>query len=105
MFANSHSAACNSLSFSPVNHLLLCSAGEDCKIKFYDIQEARIVKTINTDTPLTSLSFNGDGHTIAVGTILGPILIYDLRNSAQVKLTLNGHSDIGVKHLEFWKTS
>ena len=37
------------------------------------------MKTLETEAPLTSLSFNKDGYTIAVGTLYGTIQVYDLR--------------------------
>lgn len=66
-----HTAAACGVAFSPLNHLLLCSAGLDRRIRFYDTKEKSLVKDIETDEPLTSLSFNTDGFTIAVGTLAG----------------------------------
>ena len=48
-------------------------------MNFYDINERKVVKTINTDSPLTSLDFYNDGHTIVCGTLYGNINVYDLR--------------------------
>ncbi len=105
-FNQSHGSRVNALAFSGFNQSLMCSAGLDQNINFYDIYEKkqakkinffinllfwkiflikinvsficnlkiflkRIVKTINTDAPLTSLAFNNDGHTIVVGTLYG----------------------------------
>lgn len=43
-----HTLACTGVTFSPVNNLLLCSAGLDGKIQFYDIVEGKEVKKIQT---------------------------------------------------------
>lgn len=75
-----------------MNHLLLCSCGLDNFIYFYDIVEGKQVKKIPVGSPLSSISFCADGHTIGVGTQLtGQVIIYDLKDSKRVKIELNGH--------------
>ena len=87
-----HSQSCTSLAFSPVNNLLLCSAGRDERIHFFDIVECKEVKQINTNQALSSISFCSDGHTIAVGTEIGArVLIYDLKDAKKLKIELKGH--------------
>jgi protein NEDD1 len=76
-----HQTQCTDIAFSPVNHLLMCSAGLDGTIMFFDIMEGKNVKKINVQSPLSAISFCPDGHTIAVGTIKGKILVYDLKDS------------------------
>ena len=76
------------VAFSPFNHLLLSSCGSDGKVKFYDIQAPKIVKTIDIEKYLTTMSFCPDGHTIAVGTDKGEVIIYDLKDSKKVKMNL-----------------
>ncbi len=39
-----HSQECTGLAFSPVNNLLLCSAGKDGRIHFFDIVDCKEVK-------------------------------------------------------------
>ena len=39
-----HSKACTGIAFSPVNNLLMCSAGADERIHFFDIVECKEVK-------------------------------------------------------------
>jgi protein NEDD1 len=92
------------LSFSPVNQLLLCTSGLNNRIHFFDIQEGREVKKIDTGTPLSSLAFCGDGHTVAVGTISGRVLLYDLKDAKKIKLELKGHENKKIKCLQFSKT-
>ena len=48
--------------------MLLCSAGLDSRIYFYDIVEGKQVKKVEVGAPLSAISFCADGHTIGVGT-------------------------------------
>lgn len=48
------------------------------------------MKVIDVKSPLSSISFCPDGHTIAAGTIKGKILIYDLKDAGKVKGELKG---------------
>jgi len=66
-----HSKACYGVAFSPTNELLLCSAGLDKKIQFFDIAEKKNVKSISAHEPISCLSFFIDGVTIAAGTLSG----------------------------------
>mmetsp|Transcript_13812 Transcript_13812/g.9773 ORF Transcript_13812/g.9773 Transcript_13812/m.9773 type:complete len:176 (+) Transcript_13812:601-1128(+) len=92
-FTNGHKSSIRGLSFSPLNKLLMCSVGIDRHIVFYDVNEGIIVKRIETDTPLQSVAFCTDGHTLAAGANgKGSILLYDLRMStARPKAVLEGH--------------
>ena len=38
---NAHTNVCSGIAFSPVNNLLLCTAGLDAKIFFFDIVEGK----------------------------------------------------------------
>ena len=88
-----------------MNNLLLCSAGLDSRIYFYDIVEGKQVKKIEVGAPLASISFCADGHTIGVGTEQsGQVIIYDLKDSKRIKIELKGHSrSTRVKCLQFSK--
>ena len=89
---SAHSNICSGIAFSPVNNLLLCTAGLDSKIFFFDIVEGKQVKKIDVGTPLSTISFCPDGHTIGVGTQQsGQVVIYDLKDSKRVKIELKGH--------------
>jgi len=100
-FAKSHSVNCTSLAFSTVNHKLLCSAGFDQKVIFYDIPDKRIVNQFEHPAPLTSLSFHCDGHTVAAGTLYGTVIVLDLRNPSEPLMTLKGHGDNPINAIEF----
>jgi WD40 repeat protein len=90
---------CQGIAFSPVNQLLLCSAGFNNKIHFYDIQEGREVKTIDAKAPLTAIAFCSDGHTVAIGTVTGKILLFDLKDAKQPKMELKGHESKKIRCL------
>lgn len=70
---------------------------------------SRVVKTLVTDSPLTSVSFMEDGVTIAVGSSNGKIMIYDLRSSATNQATntsspifsFAAHSPNSINALQF----
>lgn len=93
---SSHSGTCTGIIFSPTNELLMCSAGLDAKIQFFDVMEKKNVKTIEALESVTSLSFQDDGITIAAGSPSGNIYIYNLRDS-NVKLILKGHEGYPIK--------
>ena len=97
---SSHSDVCTGIIFSPTNDLLLCSAGLDAKIQFFDIKEKRNVKTIEGEEPVSALSFFQDGITIAAGCPSGTIYVYNLKDS-NVKLILKGHEGHPIRYLEF----
>mmetsp|Transcript_36848 Transcript_36848/g.115372 ORF Transcript_36848/g.115372 Transcript_36848/m.115372 type:complete len:231 (+) Transcript_36848:175-867(+) len=61
------------LVFSPVNELLLCSAGLDRHLYFYDVQANKLVKSIVCDAPVTALDFMNDGFTVSAGTETGKV--------------------------------
>eukprot|EP00038_Savillea_parva_P026149 m.51789 g.51789 ORF g.51789 m.51789 type:complete len:526 (-) comp7333_c0_seq2:70-1647(-) len=92
-FESAHQAAATAVGFSPFNHLLLCTAGLDGFLVFYDIEANRIVKEIECPEPLTSMAFMHDGATVAAGTSSGKILVYDLRGSPTP--TAEAHAFVG----------
>lgn len=80
------------MAFSPVNELLLCSAGLDKLLLFYDVQANKLVKTMTCEAPLHSLDFMNDGFTVAAGTSTGKVLVYDLRTLGQGGTPTNSFS-------------
>lgn len=59
--------------------MLMGSAGLDKKVIFYDIfKNKKVVEDINLTEPCTSVSFNQDGYTIAIGSTEGKIFVLDL---------------------------
>ncbi|CAB4070296.1 NEDD1 [Lepeophtheirus salmonis] len=75
-----HASPASGITFSPVNEMLVLSAGLDKKCICYDTKEKKPVSTINTDYSLTCVDFQHDGFILALGTSRGRVLIYDLRS-------------------------
>lgn len=46
-----HTGTVTGIAFSPVNELLLCSAGLDCRALFYDVQTKKLVKSVTCEAP------------------------------------------------------
>lgn len=93
--------SCTSVAFSPVNHKLLCSAGHDQVMVFYDVVDKRVVNQFQHSAPLTSLSFHYDGHTVAAGTLYGSVIVLDLRSPTEPLMTLKGHGNNPINAIEF----
>jgi len=92
-----------------LNKLLLSSVSLDKSIIFYDITQKKKVSVIQTQYPLQSITFNHDGHTVAVGAQnSGHILVYDLRKQSEVMAMLEGHkgtvNSLAFKHGESGKS-
>lgn len=96
-----HSGAVTGLAYSPLNDKLFVTASRDQQLKFMDVRAGRNIHSIDTNITLTALSFRFDGVTLAVGTLLGSILIYDLRQKAAVPLHRLTAHDSAVAAVEF----
>lgn len=101
VYLGAHTSQASSVCFSPSNPVLLCSVGLDQRINFFDSALQRCVKTFETGAPLTALSFSNDGNSIAVGTLSGGVLLYDLRNEERPKAIFEGHRGHAVNWIEF----
>ena len=86
-----HKAPASGLSFSPMNEMLLSSAGFDKRCFCYDVLSGKTAATIKTNEPLTCLDFRQDGSTIALGTSKGKIFLYDLRTTKMPSQVLEPH--------------
>eukprot|EP01117_Protostelium_nocturnum_P014993 TRINITY_DN5769_c0_g1_i1.p1 TRINITY_DN5769_c0_g1~~TRINITY_DN5769_c0_g1_i1.p1 ORF type:complete len:674 (-),score=257.52 TRINITY_DN5769_c0_g1_i1:830-2851(-) len=101
-FDKIHRAPANAVAFSPIHQYFLASVGLDKRIIFFDLEEKKVVRTIVTDSPLTTVSFMDDGARIAVGTTSGKIMIYDLRNNTNSpSQIIKAHSPSPVYCLAF----
>merc|ERR1712226_645814 len=67
------------------------ATGLDKRIIFYDVCYKKIVKTINTEEPLTCCDFLHDGTTVAVGAASGHIFLFDLRHGATPLKVIPAH--------------
>lgn len=74
-----HKGPCMDLAFSPVNEMLLVSAGLDRFVRCFDVMQASCVRSLEVSHPLLSVSLGRDGHSLAAGTSNGKVLLYDLR--------------------------
>jgi protein NEDD1 len=98
---DAHASQCTGIAFSPMNALLMCSCGLDGNIHFFDTADGKKVKTMKINEPLSTLSFCIDGHTLATGTLRGKILVYDLKDTKNVKLELAGQEGKKINSLAF----
>ncbi|CAG8509584.1 6762_t:CDS:10 [Funneliformis mosseae] len=83
-YEKAHHSEIKGIAFSPSNSHLLLSAGMDRRIVMYDVGKKE-----------------ADCVTIAVGTLQGKILIYDLRSLNKVMCTLNGCESRPIQCLHF----
>ncbi|XP_046841301.1 protein NEDD1-like [Xenia sp. Carnegie-2017] len=93
-FHDGHAAPAMDLSFSPMNDMLLATVGLDKRIVFYDILGKKIIKEMQIESPLTSISFMHDGATFAVGTTRGKISLYDLRSGSTPLSSTMAHKSL-----------
>lgn len=90
-FQGYHIGTVTGLSFSPVSKVFLCSCGLDGKAVFYDIEKKKLVTSIETNAPLTSVSFHHDGAQLLLGDADGRILLYNIRETSSPKFILSGN--------------
>ncbi|EDV19299.1 Protein NEDD1 [Trichoplax sp. H2] len=89
---DAHFAPATDLSFSTVNDMLLATVGLDKRIVLSDVKSKKVVKVIEADGPLSTIDFNTDGATLAVGTSRGKIILFDLRTGSVPLRSANAHS-------------
>ena len=63
------------------------SVSTDGFIRFYDYKLKKKVKHLQLDESLISADFHSNGHTIAVGTTQGNLILYDLRIDKSLNTT------------------
>eukprot|EP00727_Mastigamoeba_balamuthi_P011641 m51a1_g71 putative protein nedd1 isoform x1 (506) ;mRNA; f:231504-233826 len=98
-----HTSSCNALALVPGTKLV-ATVGADRRLHLFDTVGHKSVKTLVIDTPLTSLDCHSDGHTIAVGTQSGSVIVYDLRSSTSPRThMLRAHTPSAVACLQFMK--
>ena len=105
---NKHQNDVTDVAFSPMNKVLAASCSLDGYVVFHDVQSKKVIQKLKPSLPsscssarivsdidihnggLTSLAFDSNGYTWAVGTNHGHVLNYDLRQiSAGPLSTLN----------------
>ncbi|KAG9306704.1 hypothetical protein G9A89_004251 [Geosiphon pyriformis] len=100
-FENVHHQSIKGIAFSPQNSSLMCSSGLDKRIVLYDVGKKVSLKTLYTDSPLTTLAFKPDGFTLAAGTMQGDIIVYDLRSLSKPMGLLLGTEHHPIQSLHF----
>lgn len=99
-FKNVHKNTASAISFSSFKPTLLVSVSHDQKLNFYDVNDKKPIKTImDSDEPLTSVCFYGDGHTLVMGGMYGGLYVYDLRMTSEPNNKLLGH-DSTIKSID-----
>ena len=78
----------NCVAFKPDNPNIVVSASDDTTIKTWDITSGSCLSTLNVGSPVYSVHFSPDGHTVAAGCRNGTVQILDVA-TAEVKRPLN----------------
>ncbi|XP_042888951.1 protein NEDD1-like isoform X2 [Penaeus japonicus] len=91
-FKGAHSSPAASVSFSPVNELLMISVGYDKKFACYNVQTKQPLMTHRSSAPLTSAAFLSGGQQVALGTMTGQVFIHDLRTLRTPLATITAHT-------------
>ncbi|XP_071530102.1 protein NEDD1 [Panulirus ornatus] len=91
-FNTAHSSPVASVSFSPVNELLMISVGYDKKFACYNVHTKQTLMTHRSSAPLTSAAFLAGGQQIALGTMTGQVFVHDLRALRPPIATIMAHS-------------
>ncbi|XP_047497631.1 protein NEDD1-like isoform X1 [Penaeus chinensis] len=91
-FKGAHSSPAASVSFSPVNELLMISVGYDKKFACYNVQTKQPLMTHRSSAPLTSAAFLSGGQQVALGTMTGQVFIHDLRSLRTPLATISAHT-------------
>lgn len=100
-FTGCHEAAVTGLAFSPFNRYLMVTVSLDKKIVLYDVDKMKSARTMVTQHPLTSLAFKGDGTTLAMGTLDGKILVFDLSAKGKAPVSQIDTGSDAITQLRF----
>ncbi|KAG6977033.1 hypothetical protein JG688_00000751 [Phytophthora aleatoria] len=100
-FVRQHEAPATSLTLSPVSKVLLATGGLDGRVIFYDTLQRKELRSLDLEQPVSSLALCADGKTLAVGTTMGEILVYDLRGAITPLFSTLVHETSAVQSLQF----
>ena len=89
---SAHLSPATGLAFSPINDTLAVSVGLDKKWVCCDTKTKKQIMSIQSEFPLTSVDFDQDGISIAVGSSRGRLLVYDLRSQKKPIHDIAGHN-------------
>lgn len=90
-FLCSHAAPVTDVVFSPQNDTLLTSTSLDRCFNCYDIKQGEVALTVTTSQPLSAIDMAPNGFIVAVGSIRGTVLVYDLRKYNTPLNTVQAH--------------
>ena len=85
--ARKSESSVNAIVFSKYREDFMMSVSTDGFIRFYDYKLKKKVKHLQLDESLISADFHSNGHTIAVGTTQGNLILYDLRIDKSLNTT------------------
>lgn len=91
------------LAFSPTNKNLIATGGEDGLVKFFDISTHKFIRSVRGEAAVSAVDFHPNGTLVALGTVEGTILQYDLRQPSQPVFTLNAHHPHRITSLAYQK--
>ncbi|KAH8413779.1 hypothetical protein KR222_008085, partial [Zaprionus bogoriensis] len=96
-----HEGPVTSVAFSPVStSSTLISGSWDKTVKIWNCLESNSEhETIEALSDVTSVAFSPSGEEIAVATLVGNIIIFDVKSATQV-ITIEGRNDLGSGRLE-----
>ena len=93
-FPGAHLSSVTSVRFSPFNRYLLVSISMDKRYVLYDVEKQKVVRTVATQNPLNSLSVHPNGVLLAVTSLDGALMVYDLAAGGKVPaFTFNNTAD------------
>ncbi|KNE55878.1 hypothetical protein AMAG_01745 [Allomyces macrogynus ATCC 38327] len=76
---HAHNEEVTGIGFSPLNKITLVSCSTDGTVALYDLVKTRILKTFSFPPHrITCMSYMHDGHTLALGTTHGDLVIVSL---------------------------
>lgn len=89
-----HKKVAYSVTWHPTMENVLASSSADHTVKLWDIRSGKVIKTIsNQMAEIMHMDFNKYENTIATAGADGSILVFDLKGSGEIPVTvLKGHS-------------
>jgi WD40 repeat protein len=74
-----HRAAITGLEFASQSRALMATCGLDKRVLLFDVMQRSVVRELPSIYPFAALSFRFDAHLLAIGTMSGSVMVFDLR--------------------------
>lgn len=87
-----HTGVVNACHLSRREPQLLCSGGDDCNLKIWDLRSRKISQTFKDNYQILALTFNENSDQVVYGGIDNLIKVYDMRREGIV-YSMMGHFD------------